>query len=256
MTLPNITAMKKITKVFQGLLDVIAESHDQTSEGKNIEVPDDIQSLVLKFQVAREDFEKGITNYMHQDKRNDSQVKIVEKIVDASPYYLSVKSKRGNLPIYSAAYDGSSFSTYIPFLAKAGIQHGVGGETGRGGLLVKGCNGFSTLPTIAYEGNLNVMKALQSSEPPLLETADVNKFFLIHNAAIGDNLEMVKMVKMVKMMIDINPAGIYKHSCTSGKLPIHWAKSKEVAKLLLKSAIKHDPKHKSIGGLFAKTMKE
>jgi hypothetical protein len=48
-----------------------------------------------------------------------------------------VKTKKGDFPIHSAAYDRSSFSTYIPFLAKAGIWHVVGGETGRGGIAVK-----------------------------------------------------------------------------------------------------------------------
>jgi hypothetical protein len=73
MTLPNITDLKRITKVFHGLLDYIGHCNDQSSEeSEETHVPDDVQSFVLKLQGAYETFEKDVTNYMHQEKRNAS----------------------------------------------------------------------------------------------------------------------------------------------------------------------------------------
>jgi hypothetical protein len=186
MALPTSTDIKRITKVFQVLLDFIeecGECNDQSSvisEGSG--VLDSIQSLVLKLQVAHQSFEKGITKYMHKNKRKDLQVKIVEKIVEASPDYLSMKNKKENLPIHSAVFDGSSFSTCIHFLAKAGDQHRVGGKSGRGGLTVRDSDGQRPLTTITFRGNVNTMKALQSLQPPLLKKEDICKFRLIHFA--------------------------------------------------------------------------
>ncbi len=126
MTLPNIEDIKRISKVFQGLVEFMKENHDQSSD--EITVPEEIQSLVLKLQVDHESFGKGIEEYMHKKKRNVSEVKTVERIIEESPYYLSVKDEDGDLPIHTAARDGSSFPTFIPLLAKVGLQHGVGGS--------------------------------------------------------------------------------------------------------------------------------
>jgi hypothetical protein len=250
--LPDSTDIKRITKVFQVLLDFIeecGECNDQSPEGSGgSDVSDStIQSLVLKLQVAHKSFETGITKYIHKNKRKDLQVKIVEKIVKASPEYLSMRNKKGNLPIHSAAIDGSSFSsTCVQFFAKAGMQHRVGGTSGRGGLTIKDSDGQRPLTTITFRGDVNSMKALQSFQPPLLKKKDVCRYQLLHFATTGNNLDMMKM------MIVIDPAALYITS-PSGKLPIHLTKTLKAANLLLKGATKYDRKHDSIGGLFAKT---
>jgi hypothetical protein len=243
MTLPNVFQIKRISEVFQGLVDLIEDNNDQCSEG--ISVPEHIQALVLNLQVAHETFETGIEEFMHSEKQDHSEVKTVERIIEKCPYYLTVEDDDGDLPIQNAARNISSFSTLVPLLAKAGIQHGVGGEHGRGGLLVRDSDNCPAICRITRNGHVDAMKALISATPPLLKKSDVYEFYLIHIATLGNNLEMIKM------MIEIDPAAVYK-TWSSGELPISDAKSLDAFKLLLQSGVEYDPKHSSIGGLFAK----
>jgi ankyrin repeat protein len=246
MTLPDIKDIKRISKVFQGLVEFIEENHDQSSD--EITVPEEIQSLVLKLQVDHESFGKGIEEYMHKKKRNVSEVKTVERIIEESPYYLTVKDVDGDLPIHTAARDGSSFPTFIPLLAMVGIQHGVGGKGGKGGLLVQDHRRRSPLSLMVRVGNFDAMKVLFNAKPPLLVKSDVRERYLIHHSVYYNKLELMKM------MIELDPAPLYKTN-SSDKLPIHCAESLDAAKLLLKSASEYDPKHSSIGGLFSKDKK-
>jgi hypothetical protein len=243
MTLPNITDIKRISKVFQGLVDFIGD-HRESSEG--ITVPEHIQTLVLNLRVAHEAFEEGIEEYMHAKKDDLSEVKTVKRIIEESPYYLTVKDKRGYLPIFSATCYESSFPTLIPLLAKAGVQYGVGGDGGRGGLLVENNNRENVLNNMTFIGHFDSMKALLNAEPPLLIKSDVVKYELIHEAAAGNKIDMMKM------MIEMDPAALYGTASSTGVLPIHCTRSVDAFRLLLKSAVEYDPKHSSIGGLFAK----
>jgi ankyrin repeat protein len=242
MTLPNINDIKRISKVFQGLVDFI-EDNRKLSEG--ITVTEEIQSLVLNLHVAHETFDKGIAEYMHAEKEDLSEIKTVEKIIGESPYYLTVKDEYGNLPIHSAAWDESSLPTLIPLLAKAGIQHGVGGESGRGGLLVENSSGTNTLTCMTDQGNFDAMKALLNAQPPLLIKSDIVENGLIHKAV------KVNELNMMKMMIEMDPKALYKRD-SDGNLPIHCVNSQDAFKLLLQSAVDCDPNHSSIGGLFTK----
>jgi hypothetical protein len=240
MTLPNNTDIKRISKVFQGLADYFGDNH-QSSEG--ITIPRDIQKLVLNLRVAHEAFEKGIITFMHREMRDLSSAKTVERIIGESPYYLTAKDIGGDLPIQNAAMHYYAFPTLIPFLAKAGIQHKVGGESGRGGLLLECSDEDNTLFNMARNGHCDAMKALLNAEPPLLVKSDVSKYFLIHAAAFKLN--------MMKMMIEIDPAPLFQkdnYSC----VPIYNMDNRESFKYLLKSAMEYDPKHSSIGGLFTK----
>jgi hypothetical protein len=250
--LPKSTEIKRITKVFQGLTDLIER---ETSPQGNIDcVPEEIQSLVLNLQLAHKNFEEGINEYMHKKRRDVSEVKTMKTIVEEGPDYLMSTSKFGGIPILYAALDDSSASTYVPLLANAAIQHGIlAEENERGGLLVKGTvrkrawiKNIAPLSILAHRGNLSAFKALQDSKPSLFTATDVGTKRLIH-LAVNNN-----QVEMVKMLIDINPAAIYHTNMEIGKLPIHFVRTSEIANFLLKSAIRYDPNHSSIGGLFAK----
>ncbi len=230
------------SKTFQGRKDFI-EDNRQPSEGIN--VPKHIKKLVLNVRVAHATFEKGIAEYMHAEMYDHSEVQTVERIIEENPYYLTAKNGDGDLPIHSATSDSSSFPTLIPLLAKAGIQHGVGGESGRGGLLVENSDGGNPLVWMALHGHLDGMKALLNAEPPLLIKSDVAEYALLHEATQGNNLDMMKM------MIEIDPAALYQME-QHGRLPIHYVNSLDAFSLLLKSAIDYDPKHTSVGGLFVR----
>lgn len=58
------------------------------------------------------------------------------EMITAVPSSLIVTNDDGKLPIYSALWGGINSLQYIPLLAREGVEYEVGGENGRGGLLV------------------------------------------------------------------------------------------------------------------------
>lgn len=244
---PTNCHIKGISKLFCSLLDLIGEKRIDPNHNDDDAplLPDDIQSLVQNLRVAYRDFDNGINKYMHQTKHDISEIKIMKTIVEETPYHLSLKDADGNLPIHAASQDDSSSSTYVPLLAKAGVEHRVGGEKGRGGLLISSTSGSRPLKKIVKNGGLSTIKALRNTEPTLLKPEDIKRGCLIHNAVLYDHLDLIKV------LTDVHPQGLYEAE-GEGKIPIYFAKSLEVTKILIKTAIKHDPNHTSIGGLFAK----
>jgi hypothetical protein len=242
-SLPTNTDIRRIAKVFQDISGLIERD---ALEATVPAVPNEIESLVLNLQAAYQRFNFGIEQYMHKKKRHVNEVETVKAII-RNPYYLTVKNEEGNLPIHTAAQDASSSSTYVPLLAQAGVQHGVGGSRGRGGLLVKEAeHAIRPIKNIAFKGDLSTMQALRNIEPPLLTKCDVPKYLLIHcTIRYSHNLEMMKM------LIEMNPAALYTR-CNKGKLPLHMISTLDATKLLLDKAIECDPNHSSVGGLFAK----
>jgi len=55
-------------------------------------------------------------------------------MIDNVPSSLSYEDAGDCLPIFTAAKDGES-AQYVPLLAKEGVDHNVGGDYARGGLL-------------------------------------------------------------------------------------------------------------------------
>jgi hypothetical protein len=91
-----------------------------------------------------------------------------------------------------------------PLLEKAVVQHVVGGEIRRGGLLVLGdCCGGNKLGGMALNGRFNAIKAFLNAKPPFPIQSDVSKYSLIHAGTIGKKLDMMKM------MIEIDPKALY-----------------------------------------------
>ena len=77
-------------------------------------------------------------------RRKKPDEDILQKMISASPSSLSYKDENGDLPMQSALYDPES-APYVPLLAKEGVNYKVGGEDGRGGLLVDNEAGDNTL---------------------------------------------------------------------------------------------------------------
>jgi hypothetical protein len=233
-----------IAKLFQSLHDYME------NESLHLLFPIAIDEIVSDFHDSIDKFVRGIDAYMHKRNRNVTEAFIVKTIIENCPEFLSIEDEQGHIPIHKAVMDHTSSSTFVPMLAMGGWKQGVGGQNGRGGLLSSTTTQESLLKRMARMGNISTMKALQNSDPPLLKKRDVRDHVLLHIAAKnGQNSDMVRM------LIKLNPLVLYKKS-TSGNLPLHSScqssGSIEVAKLLVESALKCDPYHKFMGGLFTK----
>ena len=97
--------------------------------------------------------------YAHVKKPDED---ILRTMISASPSSLSYMDEDDCLPILTAAFYPDSVR-YVPFLAKEGVKYKVGGEDGRGGLLVHNpvYNTMNTLQSLAYgKVYVDVMKEL------------------------------------------------------------------------------------------------
>ena len=100
----------------------------------------------MKFLDANIQFAKGINTFMHRERWEKEELGMTRVIVETCPEILEVA-----MPIFTSDYDttqnflpihcASNISSgpvnttvhFVPLLAQIGLEHGVGGEEGRGG---------------------------------------------------------------------------------------------------------------------------
>ena len=98
---------------------------------------------------AKDDITDHTGKFLHKLREKKPDEDTLQNTISASPSSLSYKDSKDQLPIQSALFHHDSLR-YIPFLAKEGVKHKVGGEDGRGGLLVDNpvFNRLNTLQTL------------------------------------------------------------------------------------------------------------
>ena len=153
----------------------------------------------LKGQRRRHLISQG-DRYLHKLYEKNTNEKVVKKMITAFPSSLSYQDDEGCLPIHSAIYYDDGVG-YIPMLAKEGVKHNVGGDDGRGGLLVDShiepTQSFNVLqvigvltrgPSFSDARYLHVMKELRESN--LLLKKDIRDFDLLRTSHIVES-EMI-----------------------------------------------------------------
>jgi hypothetical protein len=95
-------------------------------------------------------------------------------IIETCPEFLATKDNNNRLPIHcSTCFDESVFQ-YSLLLADIEFHHEIGGEEGRGGLLVEVIDGFNTLQCLTdLQSSPHIYEYLRISEPPLFLKEDV-----------------------------------------------------------------------------------
>ncbi len=138
---------------------------DEAKGGEGL--PTFVQERVAEFRSVHEKFVHDIDAYMHFVERedNDNEAGAVTTIIETCPEFLATKDATGALPIHRFA-SSSAFAQ----LAEVGRKHRIGGEEGRGGLLISDEKGQNTLQLLAEKQSTSVVKKLCSTNPPLLLT--------------------------------------------------------------------------------------
>jgi hypothetical protein len=244
----TVLSIEKTATLLRNLVDL----GNQT----NVGFPSIIEEYVSELLDAQTIFVNQIDQYMHRREHDVNEVETVRVIIEACPEFLTTKNGSGKLPIFSSAHDYPSSSIFVPLLAKAGHQHGIGGLNGRGGLLMDDSRGFNTLQYLTSNPSADTFKALMSTEPPLFQKQDVRDHQLLHFAVVH------KQIENVKLMIELDASCIY-HCNGQNQIPIchsYFApavidketkiRELEIVRYLLQTAIKYDAHHPSIGGLF------
>ena len=178
--------------IYKSLGDLIKMEHSLD--------PDYTKEMNTLFERTTKKASNITGRYLHKlhEKRTDE--KVVKKMITAFPSSLSYQDDEGCLPIHSAIYYDDGVG-YIPMLAKEGVKHNVGGDDGRGGLLVDShiepTQSFNVLqvigvltrgPSFSDARYLHVMKELRESN--LLLKKDIRDFDLLRTSHIVES-EMI-----------------------------------------------------------------
>ena len=146
--------------------------------------------LVEILKHAAKDISDHTGKFLHELHEEKPDENVLQTMISASPSSLSYIDEDDRLPVQSALQYPDSIR-YIPFLAKEGVKYKVGGEDGRGGLLVDDPV-FNPLNTLQALGNidtgpsrdwgdkayLDVMKELK--EANLLTKEDIEDHNLLY----------------------------------------------------------------------------
>jgi len=235
----TILSHKKVSLLLEGLVDL------DTQKG----LPEDVEVLVTNFLNSKNEFIRGIDKFMHRKKWEVEEEKTVKTIINICPEFLHTKDDDGNIPIHCTATHLSSHDSmklYFPLLAEVGYNDGVGGKDGRGGILVQNDTGTFALRrcTMYDKSNHEVIRALMNIDPPLFSKEDVSKYKLVRgNVLWPSNLEAIKFY------VEMSPSSLFEQDHLGGT-PLSCAYFINIAQYLLRRALQHDSKHKSIGGLF------
>jgi hypothetical protein len=177
--------------------------------------------------------------YLHNLHEHQPDEDTLQKVIDNVPSSLSHENKDGSLPINSAVEYKESVG-YVPLLAKEGVKHKVGGENGRGGLLVFDQNMLHVLHLlVSNRGDdavyLNVMKKLRESN--LLRKKDIKEHDLLYLSALYPACQM-----RFNFLADWCPEGLKTHTIF-GRPLIHalLCNSIECFPIFLKTALTYHP---------------
>ncbi len=246
-------SISKTAKLLQTLVDLAGEGGGQ-------KLPEKIQKCVDNVLKAQKNLVKVIDGYMHSHKRGVDEVEVVSSIIETCPEFLATKSNGPckSLPIVYLvnSKNEETAKKYVPLLAEVGRKHGIGGEEGRGGLVVENANGWNALQYLARRKSIEVMEVLKNANPPLLLKDDVHNYRLISKAVVNESFEMIKY------MVKLDPSCLYYNHSQYGiplaqvcRPEVNEEKKKhhlEIAKYLLREAVSYDASNDTIGGLFAK----
>ncbi len=258
MNSTSTTTNTKATKLSAGKVALLLERLLDVKSKTGEDLPQGLDKLVGIFLEAQELFVKGIDKFMHRGEWEKGEEKIVTSIITTCPEVLNTKDEYGPFPLHFAVGSSDHHEAnmlYIPLLAKVAYEHGAGGKDGRGSLLVKNdVDGVNALQCCALFDRFSheIMKTLMEMDPPLFKKEDITEYNLLHCVAGSWRNGGREYVDCLKFYTNLDTSSLFKKN-TDGCYPIGQANDKAAAQYLLKRALKYNPLHPSIGGLFSKS---
>jgi ankyrin repeat protein len=167
-------------------------------------------------------------------------------ILNEHPLVLFQQNAVGFLPLHTAITCTKSAyrSDTIKLIIEKGMEHNVGGTSGRGGLTIRSKDKHRTALCLLVVGDdkTDILEYLVKRDPPLLTADDVVDFNLLHQAARDASL-FSNRFPTLKFLIDLCPHAFGGRN-RDGDLPIHQVcrqpgYSYEILEFLLNESISH-----------------
>ena len=183
---PTPLSIEKTAKLLQALVDLKNSSESEP-------LPRKIENAVNNLMSAQTTFVEEIDTFLHTRESYDDgkNVNTVTAMIETCPELLATKDglQIPRLPIHVAAMNNTSkgLETFVPLLARVGVQYEVGGKEARGGLLIQtGENDefANALQCLAgMKGAIGTFEALRNAKPePLFSKNDIIKHDLFLNS--------------------------------------------------------------------------
>ncbi|GFH44099.1 hypothetical protein CTEN210_00573 [Chaetoceros tenuissimus] len=215
-------------------------------EWKDEKCKNDILKAIEK---CNEKIEKAFGKSMHRLGKHKPPVEAVEKVVNKFPSTLLYEGYEEQIPIQTAASNGSI--EYIQILLIEGVKYKVGGEDARGGLLTKDPSdddGWNTLQILSnYTGDgdedeedtkrLNALKELQNMG--LIVKQDIKEQKLLSTSCSEQSK------KRFEYLVNWDPDALI-NTTVEGQPLAHSFEDSEEFLVFFKSSFKYYP---NIGGL-------
>jgi hypothetical protein len=205
--------------------------------------PDYAKELNDLFKKTIKDASDITGNFLHNLHEKKPDKEVVKKMITAFPSSLSYRhSSIGRVPVHSAVCYPDSLP-YVLLLAKEGAKYNVGGDDGRGGLLVSSglLSLCSLIPKDKGTARLNVIKDLRRSN--LIQKKDIRD----HNLLIHTCFPECDMI--FHYLADWDPT-VLKENVTTFSIIDFDGDEMENFPVLLKAAFRHYPEE--LGLLFQK----
>ena len=184
----------------------------------------------------------------------ENEILTTTAIVESCPEFLFTNDIGGWLPIHHAArFATASSNKRFKLLLDTGCKLNLGGDEGRGGLVVSEPANHNCLNEIR---DPHIFEMLRQMSPPLFCSEDVSKYCLLHNAARRGSLDTIKY------FCDLDPSCLsylyqkdrYKTIplCIALIAPfdISTKQHQDLLQYLLQEAVSYDPSNETIGCLF------
>jgi hypothetical protein len=222
--------------------------------------PDYAKELNDLFKKTIKDASDITGNFLHNLHEKEPDKEVVKKMITAFPSSLSYQNSilihgsflHHRIPVHSAVYSPDSLP-YVPLLAKEGAKYNVGGDDGRGGLLVSSqmhglSRRFSALKYLCSRrsndkgmARLIVIKDLRRSN--LILKKDIRD----HNLLLRSCFPECDMI--FHYFADWDPTPL-KENGTTFNIIFHDKNKMEYFPVFLKAAFRHYPEE--LGLLFQK----
>ena len=157
---PTILSLQQTATLLQNLVNQQNKNSEikNDDDGSSVDLPEHIEKSINKFFNAHKEFVKSIDEYLHLMDSNPEEKEIeetVSTIVETCPQFLATEDNTKLIPLscFGLCHSGNCHPKYISLLAQAGRRLGIGGERGRGGLILTILNYLLEYQSISMNEN-------------------------------------------------------------------------------------------------------
>ncbi len=244
-------SIKKTAHLLQKLVDL-----EKTA---SFQLPEEIKYNVKELLNAQSNFVKQIDDYFNSwDAYKDSPqtFETAKAIVETCPEFLATRGAFGELPLHCATeVHTKPTKSFVSVFVQVGLQYAIGGEDGRGGLLVEDEYGRNVLQHLAY-GDVETLQMLEAMDPPMFHASDISEYQLLHKA-IRHSRKVSACPEMVKYLVSRSPSSLFDKTLSLACFLDHdklTDYTQSLMKFLIHQAILYKRErfnvHGCIGGLF------